>query len=379
MLRAGYNIQVAAGAVTAGGCLGILIPPSVLLIVYGATAGVSVVQLYAGAFFPGLHAGRALRRLRDRAGEDEAAARCRRCRRASAASRCRRSRSARAARPQRVRRAARAACGRASACRSARCWRSCSSSLLPALVIAGLLIADATQPRPRRWSRRAPPGWSRPAARSPRASRRRNRRPDRLGLRRSRRRERQELSPPPAAEEAKPAASARQPQPRQPRRRHAGGRRARAPVPTWFWIFLAVRAALIALALLALDLGAARGVQDAARLVLPARAADPRGAGLDRVRPGHAGRSGGGRRLRRLPAGRRLPLHRALARAGRSGAAPGPRTKEIGAILKESSFLTAKTTRDGVLAVRRLVDLLGGVRAARRPGDDREVGAVART
>jgi TRAP-type mannitol/chloroaromatic compound transport system permease large subunit len=53
MLRAGYNIQVSAGAVTAGGCLGILIPPSVLLIVYGATAGVSVVQLYAGAFFPG--------------------------------------------------------------------------------------------------------------------------------------------------------------------------------------------------------------------------------------------------------------------------------------------------------------------------------------
>ena len=54
MLRAGYSIPVSAGAVTAGGCLGILIPPSVLLIVYGATAGVSVVQLYAGAFFPGL-------------------------------------------------------------------------------------------------------------------------------------------------------------------------------------------------------------------------------------------------------------------------------------------------------------------------------------
>jgi TRAP-type mannitol/chloroaromatic compound transport system permease large subunit len=53
MLKAGYNIKVSAGAVTAGGCLGILIPPSVLLIVYGATAGVSVVQLYAGAFFPG--------------------------------------------------------------------------------------------------------------------------------------------------------------------------------------------------------------------------------------------------------------------------------------------------------------------------------------
>ena len=54
MLKGGYNIKVAAGAITAGGCLGILIPPSVLLIVYGATAGVSVVQLYAGAFFPGI-------------------------------------------------------------------------------------------------------------------------------------------------------------------------------------------------------------------------------------------------------------------------------------------------------------------------------------
>ena len=54
MLKAGYSIRLAAGSVTAGGTLGILIPPSVLLILYGATAGVSVVQLYAGAFFPGL-------------------------------------------------------------------------------------------------------------------------------------------------------------------------------------------------------------------------------------------------------------------------------------------------------------------------------------
>jgi TRAP-type mannitol/chloroaromatic compound transport system permease large subunit len=54
MLKAGYNVRLAAGSITAGGCLGILIPPSVLLIVYGATAGVSVVQLYAGAFFPGI-------------------------------------------------------------------------------------------------------------------------------------------------------------------------------------------------------------------------------------------------------------------------------------------------------------------------------------
>jgi TRAP-type mannitol/chloroaromatic compound transport system permease large subunit len=54
MIKSGYDIRLGAGAITAGGCLGILIPPSVMLIVYGATAGVSVVQLYAGAFFPGL-------------------------------------------------------------------------------------------------------------------------------------------------------------------------------------------------------------------------------------------------------------------------------------------------------------------------------------
>ncbi|UUX95831.1 TRAP transporter large permease subunit [Aquabacterium sp. J223] len=54
MLKGGYSVPLSAGAITAGGCLGILIPPSVLLIVYGATAGVSVVQLYAGAFFPGI-------------------------------------------------------------------------------------------------------------------------------------------------------------------------------------------------------------------------------------------------------------------------------------------------------------------------------------
>ncbi len=54
MLRAGYDIRLSAGVVCAGGCLGILIPPSVMLILYGATAGVSVPKLYAGALFPGL-------------------------------------------------------------------------------------------------------------------------------------------------------------------------------------------------------------------------------------------------------------------------------------------------------------------------------------
>jgi tripartite ATP-independent transporter DctM subunit len=53
MIRAGYNKTFAAGAVTASGTLGILIPPSVLLILYGFVAGVSVPRLYAGAFLPG--------------------------------------------------------------------------------------------------------------------------------------------------------------------------------------------------------------------------------------------------------------------------------------------------------------------------------------
>jgi tripartite ATP-independent transporter DctM subunit len=54
MLRAGYDVRLSAGVVCAGGCLGILIPPSVMLILYGATAGVSVPKLYAGALFPGI-------------------------------------------------------------------------------------------------------------------------------------------------------------------------------------------------------------------------------------------------------------------------------------------------------------------------------------
>ncbi|MFZ1058697.1 MAG: TRAP transporter large permease subunit [Candidatus Rokuibacteriota bacterium] len=53
MLRAGYDIKLSAGVVCAGGCLGILIPPSILLIVYAATAGISAVKLYAAAMIPG--------------------------------------------------------------------------------------------------------------------------------------------------------------------------------------------------------------------------------------------------------------------------------------------------------------------------------------
>ena len=53
MIKAGYDPRLAAGVTCAGGCLGILIPPSIMLIVYAAQAGISVVKLYAAAFLPG--------------------------------------------------------------------------------------------------------------------------------------------------------------------------------------------------------------------------------------------------------------------------------------------------------------------------------------
>jgi tripartite ATP-independent transporter DctM subunit len=53
MIRAGYDQRLSAGVICAGGTLGILIPPSIMLIVYGATSAVSVVKLYAAALFPG--------------------------------------------------------------------------------------------------------------------------------------------------------------------------------------------------------------------------------------------------------------------------------------------------------------------------------------
>ena len=53
MLKAGYDTKLASGVICAGGTLGILIPPSIMLIVYGAAAGESVVRLYAAAMLPG--------------------------------------------------------------------------------------------------------------------------------------------------------------------------------------------------------------------------------------------------------------------------------------------------------------------------------------
>ncbi len=53
MIKSGYDARLSAGTITAGGTLGILIPPSVMLIVMGPVRGVSVADLYAAAFGPG--------------------------------------------------------------------------------------------------------------------------------------------------------------------------------------------------------------------------------------------------------------------------------------------------------------------------------------
>jgi tripartite ATP-independent transporter DctM subunit len=54
MLKARYDPSFASGIICAGGTLGILIPPSIMLIVYAASSGLSIVRLYAGALLPGL-------------------------------------------------------------------------------------------------------------------------------------------------------------------------------------------------------------------------------------------------------------------------------------------------------------------------------------
>ena len=89
MLKAGYDVKLAAGVITAGGTLGILIPPSVMIIVYAAVAGQSVVKLYAAAMFPGLLPGVALPRLHHRLGDALIRRSRRNCRRSRPACRCR--------------------------------------------------------------------------------------------------------------------------------------------------------------------------------------------------------------------------------------------------------------------------------------------------
>ena len=343
MLRAGYNIQVSAGAVTAGGCLGILIPPSVLLIVYGATAGVSVVQLYAGAFFPGimlaaLYVGYVivLAKLKPSLMPPLAESERKVALPPFAQSLSSGGRNAFSG-------LLRAVGGRSLGVPARTAWGQFFVTLLPALIVAGILVADAARGRPRRWSWRAPPGLIEAggelagagdlAGGIVRADRRRG-----AAGRRKR--------PPSCRRRPRPRSRPRKPRRRRPRSRRRRRSAGRAPAGADLALDLHRRhGGADRLAVLHLDLGAARGVQDAARLVLPAGAADPRGARLDRVRPGHAGGGRGGRRLRRLPAGGRLPLHRAPARARAAlGAAWTHDARRWAAILKDSSFLTAKTS-----------------------------------
>ena len=91
MKRSGYDMRMSAGAITAGGTLGILIPPSVMLIVMGPVVGVPATDLFAAAVIPGLAAGAALHRLRAGAQLPRPLARARRCRWKSAPSRSARS------------------------------------------------------------------------------------------------------------------------------------------------------------------------------------------------------------------------------------------------------------------------------------------------
>ncbi len=65
MLRSKYDVRMSAGTICAGGTLGILIPPSVMLVVMGPTLQVSVARLYAGALLPGLLLAVPLPRLHD--------------------------------------------------------------------------------------------------------------------------------------------------------------------------------------------------------------------------------------------------------------------------------------------------------------------------
>ena len=366
MLRAGYNIKLAAGAITAGGCLGILIPPSVLLIVYGATAGVSVVKLYAGAFFPGimlagLYVGYVIivakwkPHLAPPLSESE--------RHGAAAAAVA---GPELAQPQRARRPVRglAACPPLP---KRQVVGQLFVSLLPAISIVALAGGhvrrrDGADRRGRhhrsgsggrlavRRRRARPP--------SPRACRNRPRK--RAGCRSRRRRAPTSRSRPPSRARPRPP-----PPPRSPARRPApqpadgAGRAAaaeRVPAPTWYWIVFGLGMAGLAARQLADELAAAGDLQDAAGVVLPAGGDDHRRARLDRVRPGHADRGGGRGRVRRPAAGRRLSVRRGEAGQERQRGDEddlGPRRHHQGVVVPDR-----QDQRHGVLAVRRLVDLL---------------------
>ena len=79
MIRSGYDVKLSAGLISAGGTLGILIPPSVMLVVMGPTIEVPVPQLFAAAIAAGAAAGADLHRVRDGALLDRSRRSARRC------------------------------------------------------------------------------------------------------------------------------------------------------------------------------------------------------------------------------------------------------------------------------------------------------------
>jgi hypothetical protein len=130
-----------------------------------------------------------------------------------------------------------------------------------------------------------------------------------------------ELAAPPAAEpapqvaaaKAEPVAKAAIPKPAPAVDKVAAQR---VDIPTWFWIFGGILLAIIAITSYVMTWERPRGLQDAAVVVLPARGADPRRAGIDRLRLRDTVGSRGRGRLRRAAARARLSLHQPPARGG---------------------------------------------------------------
>ncbi len=352
MLRSGYDIRLSAGAITAGGCLGILIPPSVMLIVYGATAGVSVVQLYAGAFFPGLmlaglyiiyviivaklkpHLAPPLP-MEERHVELPAEAKVLNDRLSHRA----------------LPALAKAIGGKVPGVGRSYALREMVLTLLPALVLLAMLAGTwylATRPA-QVDDTQGLVAMGGQLGESDESS--------------------GGLAEPPSDEEPKeaPADGLKEPPGAAPVSATTGEASAsdtaapvvaeRLPTPNWFFAIAAARGARHCNPLHLVEFRPSRNLQDAAQFVLSAGDHDPRRTRQHRLRPGDADRGSGGRSARRLRPGGSLPA----THDGRGQGIGIPDRQDLG---------------DGLLAVRRLVDLLGSLCPARRTGAGRAMGAV---
>ena len=390
MLKAGYNTKVAAGAITAGGCLGILIPPSVMLIVYGAVAGVSVVQLYAGAFLPGimlatLYIGYIILLAMWKPHLMPPLPEAERHVDLPAWMREQQRRGANA-----LTGLFRIAAGSAvDGVSKGTAWGQVIVTLVPAafvLLLLGFTYRVATAPavevntagliqagglvaapeQEREGSTGLVGGVAEPDEKDSEAA---------------------EAPAAAASEAASAAAPAKGKQdvtsPQSADKKSGRARRrcaATAGTPVAV-DHLRHRRRAHRNHLRTLELGTAPGVQDVAELVLSACLADPGGARLDRVRIVYALRSGGGRRLRRSRSGGDLPFHRQHARIAQWTRERRRRLEdgETDGQHRQGIVLPDRQDQcDGVLALRRFRHLLGVLRAAGRAGGHREVGAVAR-